>query len=135
VSAGGGEPRKIGSADSVAPFPNGKELLVIRREKEGEKLYRLTLGGGESPVPFTNEFVLNESMSPTAIRADGKVVITVLRPDSWWDEIGILDPATGKVQKLSVPYSGDEFAPAWTADGRIICTGYQMQGSLWRFTR
>jgi Tol biopolymer transport system component len=135
VNAGGGAPRKIGSADSVVAFPNGKELMVLREEKDGQKLYRLTLGGGEAPIPFSSEYLLNQAISPGAIRADGKIAITVIRPDSWWDEIGILDPATGKVDKLTVPYVGDEFAPAWTEDGRLVCTGFQMQGSVWRFRK
>ena len=78
---------------------------------------------------------MNASLSPAAIHGDGRIAITVLRPDSWWDEIAILDPATGKVEKLNVPYAGDEFAPAWTPDGRLTCTGFQMLGSVWRFRK
>jgi Tol biopolymer transport system component len=135
VSVEGGAPRKIGSGDSAVAFPNGKELLVMREDKDGQKLFRLTLGGGEAPIPFSSEFLLNQAISPGAIRADGKIAITVSRPDSWWDEIAILDPATGKVEKLNVPYVGDEFAPAWAADGRLVCNGFQMQGSVWRFRK
>jgi hypothetical protein len=72
-------------------------------------------------------------LSPAAIRGDGTIAVTVLRPDSWWDETGILDPATGKVERLNVPYSGDSMAPAWTADGRMISSGLLIEGSLWRF--
>jgi hypothetical protein len=71
----------------------------------------------------------------SAVRPDGKIAVTVLQPNSWWDELGVLDPATGKVEKLDVPYPGDAFMTGWTADGKLMASGLQMQGSLWRFEK
>ena len=136
VPVDGGEPRKIGPGDNLAAHPNGKEIVAIRDEGASLNLYRIPLNGGEAQrIPFNTDLHLNPSLSPAAIRGDGRIAITVLRPDSWWDELGILDPATGKVERLNVPYSGDAIAPAWTADGRIIGSGLLIEGSLWRFRK
>jgi hypothetical protein len=59
----------------------------------------------------------------------------VLRKDSWWDEPAILDPQTGQVEKLTVPYDGDIFNVGWAPDGAMISVGQPMRGSLWRFRR
>lgn len=137
MPAEGGEARKLGSADAVAPNPNGKDLVVMRSEKGGQHLYRLPLSPGapEELLPYNTSLLLNASFSPAAVRADGRIAITVVRPDSWWDEPGILDPQTGKVEKLNVPYAGDAFNFGWTPDGAIVSAGLPMRGSLWRFRR
>jgi Tol biopolymer transport system component len=134
VSVEGGAPRKIGMGENLAANPNGKEIIATRDEGRSVGLYRIPLDGGAAQrIPFNTDLLLNPSLSPQAIRGDGKIAITVLRPDSWWDELGILDPATGKVERLNVPYSGDATGPAWTADGRMISSGLLIEGSLWRF--
>jgi len=134
VSADGGAPRKIGAGENLAAHPNGKEVIATRDEGTRIGLYRIPVNGGaEQRIPFNSDLLLNPTLSPAAIRGDGRIAVTVLRPDSWWDEPGILDPATGKVERLNVPYSGDAMGPAWTADGRMISSGLLIQGSLWRF--
>jgi hypothetical protein len=136
VSVDGGEPRKIGLGDNLAAHPNGKEIVTIRDDGANLNLYRIPVNGGaDQRIPFDTDLHLNASLSPAAIRSDGRIAITVLRPDSWWDELAILDPATGKVDRLNVPYSGDAIAPAWTADGHMISSGLLIEGSLWRFRK
>jgi Tol biopolymer transport system component len=136
VSVDGGEPRKIGSGENLAAHPNGKEIVATRDEGTRIGLYRIPVNGGaEQRIPFNTDLLLNPTLSPAAIRGDGRIAVTVLRPDSWWDELGILDPATGKVERLNVPYSGDAMAPAWAADGRMVSSGLLIEGSLWRFRK
>jgi hypothetical protein len=136
VPADGGEPRKLGAADFVAPDPNGQDVVVMRVQNDGPHLFRLPLPSGapEQALPFNApQLHLNGSFAPTAVRADGRIAITVLRKDSWWDEPAILDPKTGQVEKLTVPYDGDAFLLGWTPDGGMISVGQPMRGSLWRF--
>ena len=83
--------------ENLAAHPNGKEIVATRDEGTSIGLYRIPLNGGtEQRIPFHTDLVLNATLSPAAIRSDGKIGITVLRPDSWWDEPGILDPQQGK---------------------------------------
>lgn len=134
VPAEGGDARKIGMAAMVAAHPNGRELVLLRQESSAPRLFRHPLlGGGEQAIPWSSPLVLNATLSPASVRADGRLAVTVLQPDSWWDELGVLDPSTGKVDKLTMPYTGDAFLTGWTADGKLMASGEQMQGSLWRF--
>ena len=77
--------------------------------------------------------VTHRDLKPDNLRADGRIAITVVRKDSWWDEPAILDPKTGQVEKLTVPYSGDAFSVGWTPDGAMVSAALPMHGSLWRF--
>jgi Tol biopolymer transport system component len=133
----GGEPRKLGRAEAVAANPNGQDVVVMRTEKDGPQLVRFPLAAGaaEQVLPFNAPLLLNAAFSPAAVRADGRISITVLRKNSWWDEPAILDPKTGQVEKLTVPYDGDAFCVGWTPDGAMISVGQPMHGSLWRFRR
>jgi hypothetical protein len=137
IPVDGGEARKLCAGEALAPNPNGQDLVVMRIEKDGPHLWRVPLQAGakEQAIPYASPLLVNGSFSPAAIRADGRIAITVVRPDSWWDEPAILDPQTGQVEKLSVSYDGDIFSVGWTPDGGMIAAGQPMHGSLWRFRR
>jgi hypothetical protein len=136
LPADSGVASKIGTAGMVAPHPNGQELVLLRQESTAPRLFRHTLNGGaEQAIPWSTPLVLNATLSPAAVGGDGRIAVTVLQPNSWWDELGVLDPATGKVNKLNIPYSGDAFLTGWTADGKLMATGMQMQGWIWRFKK
>jgi Tol biopolymer transport system component len=136
MPAEGGDARKIGLATMVAAHPNEQELVLMRQVGSAMRLFRLRLNGAaEQEIPWTSPLVLNGTLSPAAVRADGRIAVTVLQPNSWWDELGVLDPATGKVDRVNMPYPGDAFLTGWTADGKLMASGLQMQGSLWRFER
>jgi hypothetical protein len=136
IPATGGEPRKIVAGDEVTADPSGRQLIVMRYEKEGYRMVRVSLPDGtETPLPFQSGFRLISEISPTAVNRDGRMLVGVQSPDSWWDEVATLDLKTGKVVKLEIPYSGDIDFPGWTPDGRIIAHGFPMRASLWRFRK
>jgi len=108
----------------------------MRYEKEGYRLVRISLpGGAETPISLQSDFRLIGSLSPNAVHRDGRILVGVQSLGSWWDEVAILDPQTGKLQKLDIPYAGDVDYPGWTGDGRIMAQGFPMRASLWRFRR
>ncbi|SRR5579871_469045 len=132
----GGEPRQLCAGDALAPNPNGQDVVVLRYLSDGAHLFRVPVNGGsEQEIPFKSNLRLNASLAPTAIRADGRLAITVVRPDSWWDEPAILNPQTGQVDKLTVPYVGDAFNVGWTPNGSLTASGWEMHSSLWRFRK
>jgi hypothetical protein len=136
IPAAGGDPRKIGSGDEVTADPGGRELIVTRNEKDGSRLVRLSLSGGaEIPISFPSGLHLFSGLTPNAVYRDGRILVPVQSRDSWWDEVAIFEPKTGKLERLDIPYAGDIDSPSWSSDGRIIANGLPMQSSLWRFRR
>ena len=108
-----GPPRKLAAGDAVAPDPNGQDLIVMRAEKDAVQLFRVPISGGaEQQIPFLTEMRLIGNWAPNAVGKDGRILVDVQSLDSWWDEVGILNPRTGKVTRLAIPYSGDILPPA-----------------------
>jgi eukaryotic-like serine/threonine-protein kinase len=142
VPTADGAPSKITEGDAVAADPNGRDLIVLRHEKEAAHLYRVPLHGGasgpagnESMIPFSSDLRLRSNFAPDSVNKDGRILVDVQALDSWWDEPGILDPRTGKVERLKLTYFGDIFAPSWTPDGHILGRGQPLRASLWRFRK
>jgi hypothetical protein len=136
IPAAGGDPRKIASGDEVAADPSGRELIVARTEKEGSRLVRISLSGGaETPISFPSGLHLIPGLTPNAVHRDARILVPVQSQDSWWDEVAILEPKTGKLDRLDIPYAGDIDYPSWSGDGRMIAIGLPMQSSLWRFRK
>ena len=137
IPSAGGAPRKIAPGDVVAADSNGHDVIALRNEKDGVRLVRVSLSGGpETPIPFHGgEYRLSNTLSPDAVNADGRILVYIQSPDSWWDEVGILDPKTGDVTRVDVAYSGDIDDAGWTRDGKIIAQGFPLRSSLWRFRR
>jgi hypothetical protein len=135
ISAGGGQPRRVASGDAIAAHPNGRDLIVRLREKEGNRLLRVPVSGGaEQPIPFQSALRLSPTpMSPNAIGKDGRVVLSVTTPDSWFYGAGILDPRSGKLERIPMNFSGDLLAPGWQDDGHILSSAWPLRATLWRF--
>ncbi len=132
-----GEPRKVHAGDGVAVSPQGQDLIIKLIEKDGVRLVRLPASGGqEQPIPFRSQFrpTIN-ALASNAVGRDGRVLLEVISADSWFYEVGVLDPRTGQLEKIPVKYDGDLFMPGWTADGRIAVMGQAMRANLWRFRR
>jgi hypothetical protein len=118
---------------NIAVDPNGQDLITIQGEKEAYRLVRISVAGGnERPLPWSSP-LRYYYFSSGAVGPDRRILLSVLSPDSWWIEAAILDPKTGKVEKLNVPYSGNLISLYWMPDGKILAAAQRMQASLWRF--
>ena len=137
IPATGGSPRKLTDGDSIAVDPNGREVIVQRQEKDGVHLFRFSVdSAAERAIPLTGGMKLFPfPLSPNAVSADGRILLSAFSVDSWFQGLAVLNPATGKVERLPAPYSGDIFAPGWTKDGRILAAGFPMRSSIWRFQK
>ncbi len=135
VSAQGGTPRRIAPGDAVAPDPNGNGLVIELYEKEGVRLIRVTASGStQEIVQAPSELRISTvTVNPNAVGKDGRILFSVAVPDSWFYGIGILDPRTGKLQKVPSNFIGDHLSPGWLPDGRILMSGWPMHSKLWRF--
>jgi hypothetical protein len=108
---------------------------VQLNEKEGIRLSRVPVSGGTAqPIPFQSALLLTPvAIGPTAIAKDGRVVLSVTTPDSWFYGEGVLDPRSGKLDRIPMNFTGDLLAPGWLDDGRVLTSGWPLKATLWRF--
>ena len=133
---GAGAPRKLVPGDGVVVDPNGRDFIVFRNEKDAARLFRVPIAGGaEEAISIPGNLRLAMPPLSNAINKDGRILMTVDSLDSCWERTAILDPRTGKAERIQVPFSGDIWSPAWTPDGRILAQGLQARTALWRFAR
>jgi hypothetical protein len=51
----------------------------------------------------------------------------------WFFGPAVLDPASGKVEKIPLQYDGDVIFGRWREDGLIAANGSPIKTELWRF--
>jgi len=135
IPSSDGQPRRIGPGDGVALDPNGKDLIVRLFEKKGVRLVRVPASGGtEEPIPFQSALRLAPvDMGLDAIGKDGRALVSITTPDSWFYGAGVLDLRSGKLDRIPLNFTGDVLGLGWQSDGRILSTGWPLKAKLWRF--
>jgi len=135
LPATGGEPKRIRPGDSVGVDPTGKYLLVQVIEHPKTRLVRVPLdGGGEQEIPLTGPYHLTfEPIGTEMIGKDGRLVVPLASPDSWFFSPGIVDLATGRMTRIPVDHYYDYFSMAWNPDGQVVATAMGLKSALWKF--
>jgi hypothetical protein len=135
IPAADGTPRKIVSGDGVAVDPDGRGLIVNAFEKSGQRLFRAPLSGGSpQPIPIQDGVSLVPlPLSAHSLRSDGKLLVGLTLPDSWFFTEAVLDVPTGRVERIPLTFTGDVLSAAWAADGRILALAEPMQAHIWRY--
>jgi len=130
------EARKLGPADAVAFDPLNQNLVVQINETAGARLVRMPISGG-SPVPISIHgnvpIPINTRLGANAVRADGKILLSVASRDSFFYGAGVLDPLSGSLRKLPIRYEGDLFGLSWNHKNEIVTAGYLLRSAIWRF--
>jgi hypothetical protein len=140
VPSAGGQPVRIASGDSVTVHPDGSKLLIKLNEAE-PRLVWMNVGPGEKrgdpqPIPVhlpPGGQLSIHTMTPDSVFKDGRIVAEVVTPDFFFLHAAIIEPATGRVEIVGIPFEGDIDYPAWTSDGRIMALGRAVSGAIWRF--
>ena len=104
-------------------------------QQEGTRLVRVPLAGGpEHPIAIQGDMrPAGGVLNPSAVGKDGRILMWVAPPASWFMPAGILDPDTGRIQTIQIGYDADMPSPGWTPDGRIVVLAYPLRSTLWRF--
>ncbi len=130
----GGEPRMIRAGDSVAADPAGRYLVISVEESAVARLFRWPLDGGaeqqmtaRGPDPFKDE------LSPSALSADGRLLLPLQPRDSWFNPPSLLDTTTGLLTRLPSDDSSDYHSMAWLPDGQIVALHIGLRSTLWKF--
>jgi hypothetical protein len=130
-----GTPRKLRPGHGVAVDARKNDLVVQVNGRERTELFAVPLGGGpERPIPFQGPLRLAPTpIAPGAVGPDGRIAVTVVSEGSWYWGAGLLDPATGKVEKVPVAFEGDIRFPTFFRDGTLRAVGVGTRSALWRF--
>jgi hypothetical protein len=66
--------------------------------------------------------------------ASGRLLVPLSLRDSWFNPLGILDTATGRITRVPGNELTDHGSAVWTPDGRIIAGQLGLRATLWKFT-
>jgi hypothetical protein len=135
VPSSGGEPTRIRRGDSVGVDPSGRFLLVQAIGVHETHLVKVPLdGGAEQEIRIAGPYQLSSRpISSQTIGKDGRLIVSLASPDSWFVSPGIIDLATGRVTVIPVDRYHDYLFPSWAPDGSILSTAVGLRSSLWRF--
>jgi len=77
-----------------------------------EALMRVLVSGGAGePIPIQGSLPVAPSrISPNAVGKDGRIVLSIAPPDSWFLDVGILDPRSGKLERVPINLTGGGYA-------------------------
>ncbi len=133
--SGSGPAKPIGEGDTVALDPSGRYLYVKQFAREPIGLVRIDLASGrtEEVVHPPNPRLTTIALSPASVDAKQRILLDTTSPRTWFYSAAVLDTTTGAMTSLRLPEFFDCMAPGWTADGRVICAGAALTGSLWRY--
>jgi eukaryotic-like serine/threonine-protein kinase len=134
VPSAGGTPVRIHEGDRAAVDPDGNYLAVLTQQP-ANKLYQVPLHGGvPREINVSGGLRPELSVGPQAISRDGRLLALLVSADSWFDNPGIIDLATGRATLIPTGYPADYRSLNWTADGQVMGIALPMRSSIWKFT-
>jgi sugar lactone lactonase YvrE len=141
VPAGDGRSEKVRDGHDVVVDPRNGDLIIQLVDKDGVRLIRRTIRRTAAGMEKEKEKEIRvpagyrlttDPLSPNAVGRDGRILVEVASPSSWFWRLAILDPGAGTIQMVATP-EGDVESPGWTRDGKILARVTAMRSSLWRF--
>jgi len=136
VPSGGGEVARITAGDSAVMDAANHALVVQRIEPTVTRLVSVPLtGAAEREIPLDPALPLMPwPLSPSALDGKGRLLVSLLPRDSWFNPIAILDTATGRMTRVPADDLSDHLTAGWTADGRIVTIQVGLRATLWKFS-
>jgi hypothetical protein len=134
VPAADGQPRLFAAGESIATDPNGRFVLIQRRQQTGVQVVRRDGDGREVPLVLPADMsVVRNSLWPGAVNRDGRVALVVGTSDSWFWGPAVFDLNSGRAERVRLQYAGDvEVDLRWEGD-KIAGLARRIESSLWRF--
>ncbi len=132
-----GAPRKLAAGDAVTVSPDGRTLILTQSVRSNPRFMSVPPeGGSEKEIHLES----GQSLAPVpigsrALSQDGRLLINVSPPNSWFYRVAVLNLATGHITPIPVTYQGDTVSGNWTADGQVVAVGLPLKSHIWRFRR
>jgi eukaryotic-like serine/threonine-protein kinase len=139
VSSAGGAPRAVSTGEAAVMEPSGRSLIVVRGESSHARMLRVPLdGAAETEIPPDSSSPLFAGnggfLSSGSIDARGRLLISITPVDSWFNPIGILDTATGRITRVPGDILSDHHSAVWAPGGKIVSTRTGLRATMWKFT-
>jgi hypothetical protein len=139
VSSAGGEPRAVCAGETAVMEPSGRSLIVVRGESSHARMFRVPLDhDAEKEIPLdTSSSLFNGTggiFSSGSVDARGRLLISINPVDSWFNPIGILDTATGRITRVPGDILSDHHSAVWAPGGKIVSTRTGLRATMWKFT-
>jgi predicted Ser/Thr protein kinase len=129
------KPVQVTEGDSIAIDPTGKYLYINRTQKGQRELVRMPLTGGQAeelriPPEYT---ISDDTLSPSAVDAQGRILFEVDSADSWFEHVAMIDTSRKTFALVPIGFSGDVWLPGWESNGRIAAVGARLDSTLWHY--
>jgi hypothetical protein len=129
---------ELGTGDEIAVDPVSGELVVLRRGHIAELVRMSPDGGSEEPISVEGEWRIHglgiTNLMANSVSEDGRVVVRILPPASWFFPVGVLDSYTGgPIVPFEEPSDTDMQSAVWDRQGRVVVIAKPYRSELWRF--
>ena len=130
-----GAHRELAAAGRAAIDPTTGELVVPRVEAEGTRIERLDRDGSRVRSYGVRVDLFPEPWSGSQLDRQGRLLLTLGPPESWWVGPGMLDLGEERLWTIPLAFGGDVFTPSWGRDGSVLAIGWEYSMNVWRFRR
>ena len=137
IATDDGAPRKLAAGGAVTVSSDGRTLILTQNVRSNPRFMSVpSEGGGEKEIHLES----GQSLAPVpigsrALSRDGRLLINLSPPNSWFYRVAVLNLATGHITPTPVTYQGDTMSGNWTADGQVLAVGLPLKSHIWRFRR
>jgi serine/threonine protein kinase len=138
IAYNGGDSRRVCAGNTALMEPSGHSLTVTRVEGSKVTMFHVFLNGDpEREIPLDSAMPLDIShlggISSGSMDTHGRLLASLFPPDSWFNPLGILDTATGRITRLTSENLSDHHSAVWTSDGHILATKLSDRVTIWKF--
>lgn len=135
MPSSGGDARNIREGDHVVSDPSGRRLIIQVIESSRLRLFSVPLDGSpEREIPLDHSIPLTRSpLSTSGLSADGRLLVPLAPPDSWFNPPAVIDTATGRITRIPSDNQSDYRSMGWTKDGQVIALKNGLRATLWKF--
>jgi hypothetical protein len=67
------------------------------------------------------------------MRADGRLLTSLLPRHSWFNPPGVVDTLTGRVTPIPSENLSDYQSVGWTPDGQVMALKIGLRATMWKF--
>ncbi len=72
-------------------------------------------------------------LSGGAVGPDGRILVSVVSPETWLPVPAVLDPATGALTLIPVRAPGEILTASWGRGGTVLAMALGTNGEFWSF--